>query len=173
MILIKSHPVSVITDLQRRIEPTVLSDATYNEIEEKLIAQCEVKKSTVGAGVKFLRRKQQHDESIEQCAKVLNNLAAECSYNDCCRDRLIRDAFVCDLRSSAVLTIVLQKCENKIFNQCVEHVKLIEHLSSDAQGMKSDMTTHSYKLTTRNNEKVPANYVCIRCGAKAKHLAKK
>ena len=81
-ILIKSLPVPVITDLQRRIKPTVLSDATYDEIEEKLIAQYEVKKSTVGAAVKFLSRKQQHDESIEQYAKVLNNLAAECSYND-------------------------------------------------------------------------------------------
>ena len=71
-----------------------------------------------------------------------------------------------------MLTTVLQKCENKTFNQCVEHAKLIEQLSSDAQDMKSDMTTHSYKVTTRNTEKVPANYVCIRCGAKAKHLAK-
>ena len=173
-ILIKALPVSVITDLQRRIKPTLLSDATYDELEEKLTAQYEVKKSVVGAAVKFLNKKQSQDESIEDYAKSLNDLAAACKYNNCCRDRLLRDAFVSGLRSSVVLSAVLQKCDQKTFNECVEHAKLVEQLTCDAQDIKQECKTYAYKVNNQSVEKsaLPPNYVCIRCGAKGKHSAK-
>ena len=46
-ILVKALPVSVVTDLQRRLKPMLLSEATYDDLEGKLVAQYEVKKSIV------------------------------------------------------------------------------------------------------------------------------
>ena len=74
--LIKALPVAIITDLQRRIKPQKLSEADYDTIVTKLTSQFEVKKSIIGASVKFINRKQAPGESIEIYAKSLNNLAA-------------------------------------------------------------------------------------------------
>ena len=46
-VLIRALPIAIVTDLQRRIAPTDLVDATYTVIEEKLKGQFEVKKSIV------------------------------------------------------------------------------------------------------------------------------
>lgn len=179
-ILIKALPVVVVTDLQRRIKPVLLSEATYDDIEAKLLAQYEVKKSTVGAAVTFLNRKQLPNESIETYSRVLNDLAAACLYSDCCRDRMIKDVFVSGLRNSKVLSAVLQKCEKKSFNECVEHAKLVEQITFDAEnfncGFKQEQETHKVtenkqKNSATNRNEVPANYTCIRCGSKATHLA--
>lgn len=171
-VLVKALPVSVITDLQRRISPTKLSEATFTVIENKLTAQFQVKHSIVGATVKFLNYKQSADDSIENYAKTLNNLATACNYNDCCRDRMLRDVFVSGLYSSAVLRSVLQDCETKTFNQCVEHAKVIEQVAADAQDIKVEphCTNSAYRVSSDTN--IPHDYICIRCGAKSKHLAK-
>lgn len=170
-ILVKALPVSVITDLQRRIKPTLLSAASYNELEEKLKLQFQIKKSIVGASVKFLNRKQAAGETIENYARSINDLASLCSYNDCCRDRLLRDTFVSGLRSSAILTGLLQTCETLNFNDCVEKAKLLEQLSADAEDIKLEPNMHSnYKMSDMGD--IPKGYKCIRCGAVEKHLAK-
>jgi len=167
--LVKVLPVNVVTDLQRRIKPVLLSDATYDELEEKLTTQYEVKKSIVGASVQFLNRKQLSNESIENYARVLNDLASSCKYSDCCRDRMLRDTFVSGLRNSVILSGLLPDCEGKNFNDCVEKAKLLEQVTADAQDIKLDPnSTKSYKVSMT----VPNNYICVRCGSKAKHFSK-
>ena len=136
-LLVKALPISVVTDLQRRIKPTLLSAATYEVLEAKLIGQYEVRKSIIGASVNFLNRKQGPNESIEQYAKILNDLANNCKYQECCRDRLTRDAFVSGLRSSAILSNLITECENKTFNECVERAKFVESVALDAQDIHS------------------------------------
>ena len=176
-VLVKALPVNIITDLQRRIKPVKLSAATYQELESKLITQYGTKKSIVGATVKFLNRKQSPGETIENYAKVLNDLASSCNYENCCRDRMLRDAFVSGLRSGAIVTGLLPDCERKTFNECVEKAKFLEQLSSDAQDIQFEPKMHSnYKLVSSSDEsvsksKIPASYICIRCGSKAKHRA--
>ena len=174
-ILVKSLPVNVITDVQRRLKPKKLSEATYEDIREKLTAQYEVKKSVIGATVQFLNRKQLPEESIENYARVLNDLCSNCNYKDCCRDRSLRDAFVSGLRSANILSGLLQDCENKSFNECVEKAKLLATFSADAQDIKPDCSYQtSYKASeyrARGIKKVPTTYVCIRCGQQAKHFA--
>ena len=171
-ILVKALPVKIVTDLQRRLKPVLLSDATYAVIEEKLLQQFEVKKSIVGASLTFMNRKQRPNESLENYAKELNDLAADCGYSDCCRDRLIRDVFVMGLKSTKVLSAVLPKSEKKTFNECVEHAKLFETLSMDAEEIKAEATSSSYSTEVNQTIKLPLNYICIRCGAKRKHAAK-
>lgn len=171
-ILIKALPVSVITDLQRRIKPTLLSEAVYDTLTDKLKLQFQVKKSTVGAAVQFLNRKQSTTESIETYAKILNDLASACRYQDCCRDRLLRDAFISGLRSNAVITRLLQDCEDKSFNDCVEKAKFLEQLAADAQDIKPEAANKIFtKKSNSMPSTVPENYSCIRCGCKNKHLA--
>ena len=119
-ILIKALPINIITDIQRRIKPNKLSSTGYTEITEKLTQQYEVKKSIIGASIQFINRKQSINESIESYAKTLNNLAAECKYSACCRDRLLRDTFVAGIRNSKILSSLLQDCKKRTFNDVVE-----------------------------------------------------
>jgi len=173
-VLVKALPVNIITDLQRRIKPTLLSAATYDELVDKLTSQFEVKHSVVGATVRFLNYKQSSSESIESYAKSLNDLASACKFKDCCRDRMLRDAFVSGLHSSSILSAVLHDCEDKTFNACVDKAKLVEQITSDALDIKLDPKSNNNstnKLTTPSTN-IPENYVCIRCGAKRKHLAR-
>ena len=107
--LIKYLPVQIITDIQRRIKPTTLTAAKFKDIETCLITQFEVKKSIIGASVKFLSRKQLQSESIQAYAQTLNELASHCEYSDCCRDRLLRDIFVSGLRSAKLVSALLQE----------------------------------------------------------------
>lgn len=182
-LLCRALPVPVITDVQRRIKPTLLTAATFEQIEEQLKAQFDIRKSVIGAAVKFINRKQQQGESIENYAKVLNDLASNCNYKECCRDRLLRDIFVSGLLSGKLISALLQDCEDKSFNQCIERAKTLEQLAHDAADIKPESRTHSsYKLerhyntssrTSRNqrNSQIPKNYVCIRCGTRAQHTA--
>ena len=125
-VLIKVLPVKIITELQRRLKPVLLTAVTYDVLVDKLRSQFEVKRSVVAASVQFISRKQHQDEAIEAFALELNNLAAKCDYGDCCRDRLLRDTFVSGLHDPMVLSAVLQKCEGKSFNDCVEQAKLFQ-----------------------------------------------
>ena len=112
--------------------------------------------------------KQRSNESLENYAKELNDLAADCGYSDCCRDRLFRDVFVMRLKSTKVLSAVLPKSEQETFNECVEYVKLFETLSMDAKEIKVEATSFIY--STEVNQ--PLNCICIRFGTKRKHAAK-
>lgn len=176
-LLCRALPVAIITDVQRRIKPTLLENATYQEIEDSLKAQYSVKKSVIGASVKFINRKQQSGETIETYAKILNDLASCCSYNDCCRDRLLRDAFVSGLSSNKLISNLLHECENKSFNECVERAKTLEQLAHDAADMKPEEKSVAYKINNYNNKnsspKVSDDYICIRCGSAGKHRADK
>lgn len=176
-ILIRALPVNVITDIQRRIKPTQLTDATFAELEASLISQYEVKKSIIGASVKFINRKQLQDESIETYAKVLNELASHCNYSPCCLSRLLRDTFVSGLRSTEIIAKMLLEPEDQNFKDSVQRAKLLEQLTSDAIDItRKDVfnTEEVFKVGNYNNKKkIPSNenYKCIRCGAVKKHFA--
>ena len=142
------------------------------EITEKFTQQYEVKKSIIGASIQFINRKQSINESIESYAKTLNNLAAECKYSACCRDRLLRDTFVAGIRCSKILSSLLQDCEKKTFNEVVEKSKLLEQIRIDAEDIKSDPRGNNTTYKIKNESvKLGPNYVCIRCTTRGKHLA--
>lgn len=175
-ILCRALPVNVITDMQRRLKPLLLTAATYTQLNEILKAQFEVKKSVVGAALKFVSRKQQENESIENFARVLNNLASDCEYKDCCRDRQLRDIFISGLQSNATVKFLLENCEDASFNNCVTKAKLHEQLISDAQDMRHAempaLTSHRVN-NSGASANIPNNYRCIRCATVGKHLANK
>ena len=183
-VLIKALPVAVISDLIRRLKPKKLSEATYAEVEGTLLGQYETKKSIIGASVKFMSRKQSSNESIEDYAKVLNDLVTLCKYEESCRDRLLRDAFVSGLRCPKVISALLHDCEDKTFEESVERAKIIESFAVDAQNIrqdayKSNVHKVSHLPSNENHGKFPSkkptplsqSYICIRCSAKGKHLA--
>lgn len=128
--------------------------------------------------MQFLNRKQKADETIENYARVLNDLASNCKYQNCCLDRLLRDAFISGLKSSHILGGLLQDCENndkKSFNDCVDKAKLLEQISHDAHDIRPNENVYAVKSDKYGKNKssnVPQNYTCIRCGSKGKHLAR-
>ena len=175
MLLIKCLPVTTVTELQRKLKPAKLSEATYDVIVNKLTSQYQVKKSIVGASVRFLNRKQAVGESIENYARSLNVFANECNYSSCCLDRLLRDTFVAGVRDTAILSALLQECDknNKIkFEEVVEKAKVIEQLKLDAQSITGDSLSMNTAYKVNKSASVPSDsYKCIRCATYGKHFA--
>ena len=188
MLLANALPVEVLTDIQRRLKPVTLSNATYSEIETHLISLFSSKKSIIGASVTFLNRKQLPEETIEQFANALNELASHCAYGNCCRDRLLRDAFVSGLRNARIISAIIQDCEAKKFHEVLERAKIIEQLNQDIAEFNPNSkflnTNHvkSSAYQNKNNKKsqdavkskfnkISDRYICCRCGVKGKHLS--
>ena len=181
MLFANCLPVNVITDIQRRLKPTLLSNAKYAELETHLISLFSTKKSVIGASVAFLTRKQQPGESIEGYAKVLNELASQCSYEEECRKRVLRDAFVTGLRSAKIMTALIQLGENKTFHEVLDRAKTIEQCTQDVEDINPTAKVsnqfhidgeHKFKNKSYNgaSQKVSTNYNCYRCNQKGKHF---
>ena len=171
-ILINSLPVNVINDIQQRLKPVKLSEATFPVIETNLLNSYTVKKSYIGATLNFVTRKQKPFESIEQYSKQLNNLASQCNYADCCRDRQIRDIFLSGLKSTKLLASLIPDCEDKTFVQCVTKAKNLEQVMIDVDDIHPEQKVHdSYRVEV--NKRVPNDYVCFRCSARGKHFVDK
>ena len=175
VILIKCLPISTVTELQRKLKPAKLSASTYDTIVSKLTLQYEVKKSQIGASVRFINRKQAQGESIETYARSVNVLANECTYKQCCLDRLLRDAFVAGVRDTAILSALLQECDknNEItFEEVVEKAKVVEQLKLDAQSIKGDSyVPQPINKVKKSGSKPPEDYKCIRCTKRGSHYA--
>ena len=177
MLLACALPVEIVTDIQRKLKPTVLSKAKYADVEKHLLSLFSKKKSMVGAAVSFLARKQLSSESIEMYAKSLNELASQCDYGECCRNKLLRDVFISGLKSSKIMTATIQDAEGKSFDDVVKKAKLIEQVQSDVADIStpSQQTFSQNKVKKvegeRNNSKISPTYVCIRCAAKGRHTA--
>ena len=65
MLLAYALPVEVLTSIQRKLKPTLLTEAKFENIEIHLKSLYSTKKSIVGADVAFVTRKQLPQESIE------------------------------------------------------------------------------------------------------------
>ena len=140
MLLACALPVDIITSITRKLKPTELPDATYEDLEKHLKALYSTKKSIVGAAVTFVSRKQQSHESIEEYSKVLNNLASACEYKSCCLDRRLRDIFIAGLRSNKIMTAIIQDCEDKSFEEVVQKSKTFEQLNLDFEEIDPSKT---------------------------------
>ena len=114
----------LITDIQHRLQPKLLQDATYEDIETHLTASYGVKKSLIGASLAFHTRKQQAQEIIEQYAKGLNQLASKCGVSHCCRDRNLRDVFVSGLLPSKLISALILIARRKNFANVWKKQKL-------------------------------------------------
>ena len=81
-LLLRALPVNMVTDLQRRIAPTKLSEATYDLLKANLVQAYSVKKSLVGASINFFRCKQESTQNIEEFSRQLKFLASQCDFEN-------------------------------------------------------------------------------------------
>ena len=188
-LLIKALPVSIISDLQRRLSPVLLTDASYDDIHDNLLQQFSSQKSTIGSSVQFLTCKQQHRQSFEEYVRQLNSLASPCNYPSTCLDRLLRDTFVAGISNSAILSSLIQVCDQLSFRETVERAKLLETYRQDVDSIRSTRlpATHTVhaaadhdcdgatspdctnKVSSRKPSVEPT-YLCYRCGSVGLHL---
>lgn len=169
--LIKSLPVDIITSIQRRIAPKLLTTVDYDSVEEILIQQYSVQQTFVAAAIQFLHYKQKPEQSIEEYGRNLNSLAAKCSYKQCCSDTLLKQVFIANLRSPQIMSTLLQKADSLSFNESLQKAKLIQQVMDDTKiintydGRSNDI--YSVQRTTATQ--VTDSYKCYRCGALGKH----
>lgn len=173
--------MAIISELQRRIAPVQLSDATFALIEEHLIQQFSTAKSTIGASVQFLTCKHQQGQSLEDYSRKLNSLASVCNYTTDCLDRLLRDTFVAGLVSSSILSSLIQECNRLTFRETLERAKLLETFREDAKKINSSRDKVCSNVEDINSgdinkihskKNVPKeSYICYRCGVIGKHFS--
>ena len=200
MLLVNALPVEVVTDIQRKLVPKDLTDATFENIETELKSLFSKKKSLIGCAVSFFTRKQRAGESIEEFAKSLNQLSSQCSYGECCRSTVLRDCFVAGLRSPKIMTTLIHECEGKTFSDVLNRAKVIEQVNVDLQEINPDVRSQNMLQRNNSNSKsgrnknngdkqwrnnsgevkpisnrtgysVSPNYVCGRCLTAGKHNA--
>ena len=180
MLLANSLPVEVVTDIQRKLKPTLLSAATFEDIETQLTSLFSQKKSFIGSAVTFFTRKQQSGETVESFAKVLNELSSQCNYGECCRDKLVRDVFVSGLRSTKLMTALIHECEGKTFGEVLTRAKIIEQVNIDIEVINPSVIVYSQNMvkskfemsapsrsfngnsTTKSGDKNKNEYGCTR-----------
>lgn len=164
-VLIKALPLEIVNHTSKRLKPKRLSEATYEELIRLLTCQFDTKKSIIAATVEFWKYKQSTNESIENFAKTLNSLCNSCDYGQA-TNRILRDAFVCGLASKSMLQSLMQDCEKKTFEECVEQAKLLERIFSEVENIKPEhKPCTSYKVNKfTNNQKWKASKRCFKCG---------
>ena len=179
--LIRVLPVRMVTDLQRRLAPKKLTDTTYEELQENLLQAHSVRKSVVGAAVKFFSYKQQADQTLEEFSKELRFLASKCNFEEHLTvDRLLRDVFIAGISSSQILSTVLQSADKLSFSEAVEKAKMLQQVREDAVHLQNipHHTTRVHATAESDGElpvhrlqhsKLPLGYICMRCGAKNAH----
>ena len=180
--LIRALPLQLVTDLQRRLAPQKLTETSYDELIENLLQAHSVRQSVVGASVKFFTYKQRPEQSLEEYSKELRFLASKCNFEkNLTLDRLLRDVFIAGIRSSNILTSVLQAADKLSFPEAIEKAKMIHQVREDAIDMHhnqqskahfTDYSENDYESLNKvqSSRSPPPGYVCIRCGAKAKHF---
>lgn len=186
-------PKTVILEVQQKLQPKVIQDATFDDLIKILKASYSTKKSTVGAALAFFKRTQQVGESLESYARALNDLANQCGYEENTRERNLRDQFIAGLQSSKIIEILITQGEEKSFEECVARAKTLVQISADVEDINTDragrwrvhLNKQHYSRTDPKksfyrknysmddkNARINDSYVCVRCTAKGKHFAK-
>ena len=150
MLLANSLPTDVLTDIQRRLKPKRLTEATYADLEKQLVSLYTTNKSIIGASVALLNRKQKQNETIENFAKSLNELASQCEYETCCRERILRDIFVSGLINPKIIGNLIHEAKVKTFHNMIEKAKTIEQLNIDVADMKPLNKTYSQNMIKKS-----------------------
>ena len=137
----------------------------------------------MGHPYNFFPCKQRQGETIEEFSKQLKFLASQCEFNQTVTlDRLLRDVFVAGLNSAPVLSSVMQSADSMSFNEAIEKAKFVQQIREDTADMQSTARVNatqdlhdndSFSINKVQQRKIPANYICARCGAKARHFVDK
>lgn len=167
-------PTTILTDLQRKLKPKLITEVTYEELEATLVSSYGVKKSVVGAAVSLFSRKQKRGESLENYAQALNELSTHCGYGECCRGKLVRDCFLSGLFSPRLMATLVTDCKaESTFADCVQRAKTLEQAVIDIQDLNpaaNVQDTFQVRGNTRTPSKtVPTDYKCVRCGLTGRH----
>ena len=178
---IRALPVRMVTGLQRRLAPKKLTNTTYEALQKNLLQAHSVRKSVVGAAVKFFSYKQQADQTLEEFSKELRWLASKCNFEEHLTvDRLLRDVFIAAISSSQIISTVLQSADKLTFSEAVDKAKILQQVREDAVHLQniprhttrvhataeSDGELHVHRLQP---SKLPLGYICMRYGAKNAH----
>ncbi|XP_038063231.1 uncharacterized protein K02A2.6-like [Patiria miniata] len=116
-------------------EPTPVTEKTYTELCELLIAHYGPKRLVVSERFRFYKRHQQPSETIAQYAMTLQNLASTCKFGQFLDDAL-RDRLVCGLTSNNIQKHLLTK-DGLTFKAAVDLAKTLETAVKDLREFKN------------------------------------
>ena len=128
--------------------------------------------------------KQQPGQSFEDYARQLNNLGSLCNYPSSCLDRLLRDAFVAGISNAAILSSLIQVCDQLSFRETVERAKLLDTFRQDVDSIRSSRNPRALTAYSTNDsdycdcankvsvkKTIPKDYLCYRCDSTGIHFS--
>ena len=121
--------------LRNLVAPAKVGDKTFPEIAEVLLHHYEPKPLVISERFNFHRRQQGANETVADYVAELRRLSAHCEFGTFL-DEVLRDRFVCGLRSEAIQKKLLV-VDSLTFSQAVERTQSWESAASKTKQLQS------------------------------------
>lgn len=159
-VLASSLPSRIVNQLSNRVKPRNILDIKYEDLMKVLKDSFSVKKSTISATCTFKSRTRQEEETFEEFATAITELADKCNFPACCIDRMLRDQYIFGLNSRLAQRLCLEG-EGKSFQQIVEASKAMYQAEKDFSYKPVEYTPsfknqqQTYKVTNQQRSDFP------------------
>ena len=121
----KAVHVAVFTDVQRSLVPQTLSNTSYDDVKATLVNLYSTQKSELGSSVQFFNCKQKPGQFIEEYARELKYFSQQCGFEaQISLSRIQRDVFLAGLRSTPVVTTILQFSDDLTFEDAIVKLRV-------------------------------------------------
>jgi Zinc knuckle len=137
------------TKIIKAFKPIEIGKVKYSQLIEKCKKLFSVEKNAIMEHFKFNNRAQKPGEGLSDYAIELQSLAEHCKFG-ALLDTMLRDKFVCGLRSVSTKKALLKLDEGKSFADTVEHAKKEELLSREAGSMQIDEGGNVHRVFSQN-----------------------
>ena len=165
-------------------EPTPVTDKSFKELCDMLIAHYGPKRLVIAERFRFYKRDQKLGETVAQYAVELQTLASPCKFGSFL-DEALRDRLVCGIRSEYIQKHLLTK-DGLTFQKAIELAKTLETATKDLKDIKNTNETatvqalkvrpgkprrgqHTGSNTAPPAKPHPTTATCNNCGYAATH----
>lgn len=155
----------IYTLVRNLVAPDSPKDKSYEELIEALKKHFEPKPLLIAERFHFHRRYQQAGETVAEFAAELRRLSATCEFKQPFLDEVLRDRFVCGLRSETAQKRLLTE-KDLSMAKAVDIAQSLELAAANASQLQSrTRAAGSPPHGQRDVHKVTSNQVCYRCGS--------
>lgn len=166
-IFLSSIGAETYTLLKDLMAPTKPKDKTYIQLKETLLGHLKPKRLVIAERFRFHSRKQKEQETVTQFAAAISHLATTCEFIGASLQEMLRDRFVCGLRSNTTQKKLLTE-ENLTFDKAVKIAVSYERAEYDTAELQvtSGATAESLPVhkTATDTSAASGGALCFRCG---------
>ena len=159
-ILISSIGAETYTLLKDLVAPSKPKEKSFKELKGSLLRHLKPKQLVISERFRFHSRKQREGETVTQFAAAVSHLAIACRFPEDCLQEMLRDRFVCGLRSASTQKKLLTE-ENLMYEKAVQIAVSYERAATDTAELQVPSTSGlGDTQETLSTHKVDVKKVC-------------